>query len=462
MIRRLSAVALSGISFAAFATPPSLSLERLNRSAVQVSNIAPVAKEGAGATSARVDGNETSACTQYGRKSAAQASAHVDVAEQKPESVALLLGSSVSAAGGHYRTCGGCLGSVCVGIEGHDTSAQATASAGARLAIQFDAAEPPTDYRIAVGQSSQGTTPRVVLRDAAGGELALRQADGNPAVISGGGGHTYYLSVELPVHAENGGGCCDDTSSASARVDVKVLKAPILSTASVRVPFILGGQQTPVAAYRSVGALLIDGELHCTGTLVGQSTVLTAAHCLNGYENQISDMSFVLGANVHTPTSGPFHIVDVDVPRDTQDGFRYNPQTYEDDIGVAHLSTPAGVTLYPLHSGNPAWATIDGDRTQLFFVGYGYNVTGNDARGAGVKREVALPIDIVENRRVAFKVNGKGTCQGDSGGPAFLESGASLVQTSVTSGSTVADCSEGVQYQTRVDAFLPWLQARIR
>lgn len=111
-------------------------------------------------------------------------------------------------------------------------------------------------------------------------------------MLHGTPGAVYYLSISLPVSATNGGGCCEDKTTAAATVDVQLAKAPIFFSAS-EVGFIAGGKQT--TGYKNVGVILLDGKVHCSGTVVGKQTVITAAHCLQGYDKQ--QMKFVLGAN---------------------------------------------------------------------------------------------------------------------------------------------------------------------
>ena len=56
---------------------------------------------------------------------------------------------------------------------------------------------------------------------------------------------------------------------------------------------IMGG--TTERGYAAVGALLEDGDPFCTGTLVSDTVVVTAAHCLVGVA--ASEVSFFIGAD---------------------------------------------------------------------------------------------------------------------------------------------------------------------
>jgi secreted trypsin-like serine protease len=326
----------------------------------------------------------------------------------------------------------------------------------ARIAIEFAPDHPPADYIVQVSTHSRGGDVTVNLKDDGGAALPLKGSDGNPAPIRSKPGATYYLESVISAEAANAGGCCSAQQETVADVEMRVRKAPILYAAYKHAPYIAGG--TVTTAYPTVGVILIDGRVHCTATVVGPHTVLTAAHCLHGYEKEIKEFKFGLGFNYLQPTA-EFEVTGWDYPKDAASGFRYNPKTFEDDIGVVYVSVPVGVVVEQLHNGQPRWEDVAKQQLPLLFVGFGYNVIGNQKVGQGIKREAAWPISEVENRKVRFKVQGKNTCSGDSGGPAFIEHANRLVLAAVTSGGDLA-CTEG--FDTRVDALRPWVDTRIR
>lgn len=437
--------------------PFSISVDSQNTTSARAFGSAPVQQDGVGKVTARVEGIENSECRPYGRRSSAEASADVEVIRRDNDSIALLLASGVSAYGGHYRSCGGCVLNNCIGIFGNDTKGQSNATSKSRVTIRFNSNFPASNYIIDVATSVQSSALRVTFSDHQGRELRLRDEKGGPSIVRVEPGAVYYLTLELPVGAESEGGCCDDRKSASARVDIGVLKAPILSSLGKLEPYIFGGEQT--TAFEPVGALLLDGRLHCTGTLIGEKTVLTAAHCLNGYEKQIDKMTFILGANLLQPINGPLRVSDISYPNGSPPGYSFNPKTLEDDIGLVYIDKTVPMKAYGLHKGSPGWGDLLNQKTSLTFVGFGYDVIEDQKIGAGIKREASWAIDGVENRRVTFHVKGRSTCKGDSGGPAFIKFQGALVIAAVTSGGD-KDCSRG--FQSRIDSFLPWLEGRVR
>ncbi len=196
------------------------------------------------------------------------------------------------------------------------------------------------------------------------------------------------------------------------------------------------------------------------GTVIGKSTVLTAAHCLQGFE--VEKMMFVLGDNYqypYKPGGGPFAAASATYPDGSTEPFKFNPKTYEDDIGLLYLRDPIQAVNATLYGLAPTWDDILNKHQSLLFVGFGFNKIAGDLVGMGIKREGSWVIDTVNNRTIAFAVEGLNTCHGDSGGPAFVETPGALLLAAVTSTGDDA-CTHGVD--TRVDAYSSWLAGKVR
>lgn len=407
-------------------------------------------------------GDESSQCTEYGRQSSASSSANTIVQKTDDLSASIQLDANVKAFGGHFRTCGACLANVCIGIFGHDTSASAQATPSALATISFDPSFPPTDYRLDLSALNDSGYLMTELKDGAGQVLPLVDTDGRPTILHGRPGATYFLSVRLPLAATDKGGCCSNEQSAKATITagIRLERAPILAARGQFVPFIAGGSQT--TAYPYVGAIKIGDELHCTGTLVGTSTVLTAAHCVYGFESRLlTSTVFIIGSNVQQPDQQPQPVVGYDFPgKSAADPYSYDPQHYANDIAVLYLKAQPKLTPVKLHNGKPAWSDIIAKQLSLTFVGFGYDLLNRQQVAPGIKREASWYVSVANERTVEFPASDKGTCKGDSGGPAFLIESGDIMQMAITSGSETATCRDG-GVETRVDYFLPWLSPRI-
>lgn len=406
-------------------------------------------------------GTEESSCTPYGRRSATHARASADVIERSDSTVRLHLNVDVMANGGHYRTCLlGCGFGQCLGIHGNDTRAQASALANAVLTIEFSSEFPPADYELdfAVNNNSAGFT--VELKDASGSAIPVRREEGRPQLLRGRPGAVYFLNLNLPVEANDAGGCCSDRKSGSSTImtGIRIQKAPIIDARGEFVPFIAGGMDT--TAYPNVGAIRIENKLHCTATVLSKKSILTAAHCVDGFEERLlASGQFLIGSNITQPDEAAMDIAGFDFPKhDT--AFSYDPKTYKNDVAIIHLKTATKVAPVELHSGIPSWDEIISKNINLTFVGFGYEVVGKDRVGIGIKRESSWKMRSADTSTVHFAAGDRGTCKGDSGGPAFLIGSGKIQQVAITSGSYSYNCKDG-GVETRIDYFLPWIKGRL-
>jgi hypothetical protein len=167
----------------------------------------------------------------------------------------------------------------------------------------------------------------------------------------------------------------------------------------------------------AVGALLYGGQLHCSAVLVAPSTILTAAHCVMGFD--LAKMEFVVGEDATKPIQRA-SILDGDrLPR-------YDPKHFGvGDIAYLHLKR----TITAVEPISYLRAPLKSLPTRiLLHVGYG--VAGEMP---GRRRCVDIPVDATCDHAFSNQVVGLNTCNGDSGGGVFYNDGSDIRLIGITS-----------------------------
>lgn len=181
------------------------------------------------------------------------------------------------------------------------------------------------------------------------------------------------------------------------------------------------------------GVVMITGKELCTGTLVGPSTVLTAAHCLRG--------------------GGPFTVHTSKGPIQSTQQAQLGVGIEGDAHDLALLYLPSFSA--PSHEIIPiGWGGSVGDTVTL--VGYGCSSSENPHSG-GLKRigtnviadrtdflEVATPG--LQIRGIAGPENRAGVCFGDSGGPLLKQTANGFVVIGVGHGAYNEDSRQMSQF----------------
>lgn len=196
-------------------------------------------------------------------------------------------------------------------------------------------------------------------------------------------------------------------------------------------------------ALPAVGMLLFGGSPHCTATLTGPRTVVTAAHCL--FEEAVEQLQFCTGRDFWSRKHCRGLVRKVTHPA-------YAPGTFAHDVGWAELADDVPVDPIPLLR-EPIDASWLGER--VFFVGYGAN-NGLNGSGSGIRRAGWSTIGALNETRMQSGSNGVNTCRGDSGGPALIkgENWSFSVAGIAICGDTTCQTSST---HVRVDAYWPFL-----
>jgi len=159
----------------------------------------------------------------------------------------------------------------------------------------------------------------------------------------------------------------------------------------------------------AVVALTVGGQHFCSGTLIADDIVLTAAHCLPPNVSW-ADTDIEVFFGTVFPGSGDLIAV--------TDGLAHpswNIDELGDDVGILSLAQPASVAPIPMRT-----EPMDGLSGQpMRLVGYGITVL--DGHDNGTRLQGSAQIEDLDAYSLLLNFNPSGTCNGDSGGTALFE-----------------------------------------
>ncbi len=212
---------------------------------------------------------------------------------------------------------------------------------------------------------------------------------------------------------------------------------------------IVGGMPATQGEFPNVVGIVLttsSGVALCTGTLITDEWVMTAAHCVYPAEAGVGSQGDITNAlrvyvgalTIFPAPSGNDGLVAQASMYDPMfAGTSSSEIAMGHDIGLIHLAQPVqGVT--PVKLNFDASAAQSGLTVEQ--VGYGETSTGSNAV-VGTLYDVgqtatscASLVGVPDTMFLCFnQTNGKGKCEGDSGGPSFAQIDGQTLEVGVTS-----------------------------
>jgi secreted trypsin-like serine protease len=218
-------------------------------------------------------------------------------------------------------------------------------------------------------------------------------------------------------------------------------------------PPIVNGERT--SDYPEVGLLYMTDRsgsygAGCTGSVVADRWILTAAHCVTDSDGLNIKHVYVTFAST-SAGAGNDEWIEAKAWYPHPD---YNGRSYYDDIGLIEFGEDLDAPQMTLTEVGPKRSDLG---TDFRLVGYG--ATSDDDTSYNLKKRMAdVPLDDYDNALLYTwdREDGKNACHGDSGGPVLrlYDDGSYSEAGIIDFGST---CEGGGTGSARVDAYLEFL-----
>ncbi|UYL09590.1 trypsin-like serine protease [Bdellovibrio sp. SKB1291214] len=218
---------------------------------------------------------------------------------------------------------------------------------------------------------------------------------------------------------------------------------------------IINGQNvTDVEDYAlSTVALVAEREgqisTFCTGTLISNNLVVTAAHCTAVFERMQAKVLF--GTTIPTDSKDA-RLVEIEESISNKDfGVDSKTGLTKGDVAVIKLVGGAPEGYKPVPVLESVSAIKAGDALSL--IGWGRMSETEKVKTTNLQKTVVEVAQVRDEEIVTDQTKGTGACNGDSGGPAYIETSKGLVLAGATRGPETGyvDCHHYGNYTLLVN-----------
>jgi secreted trypsin-like serine protease len=238
---------------------------------------------------------------------------------------------------------------------------------------------------------------------------------------------------------------------------------------------IIAGTPADISGFPYMAAVFLKGRMHCGGSVIAPTKVLTAAHCVDGF-NPAKMAVFTGRSRLSDASTGQVTAVAAAVPHPDY------KQTQVHDIGVITLASP--VPVQPIGLPTAADAATLGFPGQLMRVAgwgarnpFGFNLAKvlkqtqeqirSDARCRRAYRRLFQATAMICALGEKLKKFGRPwihstACSGDSGGPLIADTanGAKVIGT-VSFGGAFCGLASAPTVYSRVSDSLDFIQSQL-
>ncbi|XP_058798823.1 chymotrypsin-1-like [Phymastichus coffea] len=235
----------------------------------------------------------------------------------------------------------------------------------------------------------------------------------------------------------------------------------VLAGVRADAPRIVGGRSADISEFPYLVSLRLRGRHFCGGSIIDESHVLTAAHCIKGIvAPPYADLLVVAGSSLSAGSAGRHHRVRR--VRVHEGYLGTEASSYKHDLAVITLAERIAPDANASEIALPSRDAREGERATVSGWGvrrYPSSAVSPRLQSAHMRivprRQCTgrVPARLYAGHVCAFQRRGVGACSGDSGGPLVVD--GQLVGIA----SWVVPCAEGYpDVYTKVYAYEDWIR----